>query len=309
MKNGKIGYAVVGLGIGKAHVDAAAAYDRCELIAVCDLIQEKMDKVVGRYPGTLTYTDFDEMMKNPDIDIVSICLPSAMHADYAVKAMEAGKNVLCEKPIDITVEAAEKIEEARVRTGMTSRNRPPEPQQRGHEADKGGCRLRTSWKAGFSGTFAVKWYRDQHLLRQRLARNVGYGRRRFAYESGCSHGRPHAVADGRRRERAFRNGYIRAQDETDGSDGVGDNLQVGRHRDISSARPALIRVSSTDIQLYGTGGTIRGGRRHPEALETEGDSEDEDEEEVGDARKSTAEETASPGREGSDARHRSRVDG
>lgn len=74
MKNGKIGYAVVGLGIGKAHVDAAAAYDRCDLIAVCDLIQEKMDKVVGRYPGTLTYTDFDEMMKNPDIDIVSICL-------------------------------------------------------------------------------------------------------------------------------------------------------------------------------------------------------------------------------------------
>ena len=119
MKNGKIGYAVVGLGIGKAHVDAAAAYDRCDLIAVCDLIQEKMDKVVGRYPGTLTYTDFDEMMKNPDIDIVSICLPSAMHADYAVKAMEAGKNVLCEKPIDITVEAAERIEEARVRTGMT----------------------------------------------------------------------------------------------------------------------------------------------------------------------------------------------
>ena len=67
MKNGKIGYAVVGLGIGKAHVDAAAAYDRCDLIAVCDLIQEKMDKVVGRYPGTLTYTDFDEMMKRATV--------------------------------------------------------------------------------------------------------------------------------------------------------------------------------------------------------------------------------------------------
>ena len=61
MKNGKIGYAVVGLGIGKAYVDAAAAYDRCELIAVCDLIQEKMDKVVGRYPGTRSSPMFGAM--------------------------------------------------------------------------------------------------------------------------------------------------------------------------------------------------------------------------------------------------------
>ena len=51
MKNGKIGYAVVGLGIGKAHVDAAAAYDRCELIAVCDLIQEKWTRLSGVIPG------------------------------------------------------------------------------------------------------------------------------------------------------------------------------------------------------------------------------------------------------------------
>ena len=117
MKNGKIGYAVAGLGVGKAHVDAAAAYDKCTLVAVCDLIQEKMDKVVGKYPGTKTYLDFDEMLKDPEIDIISIALPSAMHAEFAVRAMEAGKNVLVEKPIDITVEAAMKIEEARVRTG------------------------------------------------------------------------------------------------------------------------------------------------------------------------------------------------
>ena len=64
MKNGKIGYAVVGLGIGKAHVDAAAASQKCELVAVCDLIQAKMDKVVERYPGTKTYLDFDEMLKD-----------------------------------------------------------------------------------------------------------------------------------------------------------------------------------------------------------------------------------------------------
>ncbi|MCI8388012.1 MAG: Gfo/Idh/MocA family oxidoreductase [Clostridiales bacterium] len=161
MKNGKIGYAVVGLGIGKAHVDAAAASDKCELVAVCDLIQEKMDKVAERYPGTLTYLEFDEMIKNPDIDIVSICLPSAMHAEFAVKAMEAGKNVLVEKPIDITVDAALKIEEARVRTSMKAgvihqnrNNAVMKPIKEAVDAGRLGKLV--------LGTFAVKWYRDQH---------------------------------------------------------------------------------------------------------------------------------------------------
>ncbi len=161
MKNGKIGYAVAGLGVGKAHVDAAAAYERCELVAVCDLIQEKMDKVVERYPGTKTYLDFDEMLKDDEIDIISIALPSAMHADFAVRAMEAGKHVLCEKPIDITVEAALKIEEARVRTGricgvvhQNRNNAVMKPIKEAIDSGRLGKQV--------LGTFAVKWYRDQH---------------------------------------------------------------------------------------------------------------------------------------------------
>lgn len=161
MKNGKLGYAVAGLGVGKAHVDAAAAYERCELVAVCDLIQEKMDKVVERYPETKTYTSFDEMLKDEEIDIISIALPSAMHAEFAVKAMEAGKNVLIEKPIDITVEAALKIEEARVRTGkvcgvvhQNRNNAVMKPIKEAVDSGRFGKQV--------LGTFAVKWYRDQH---------------------------------------------------------------------------------------------------------------------------------------------------
>ncbi|MBO5218682.1 MAG: Gfo/Idh/MocA family oxidoreductase, partial [Clostridia bacterium] len=161
MKNGKIGYAVVGLGIGKAHVDAAAASQKCELVAVCDLIQAKMDKVVERYPGTKTYLDFDEMLKDAEIDVISICLPSAMHAEFAVKAMEAGKHVLVEKPIDITVDAALKIEEARVRTGKIA---GVIHQNRNNCVMKP---IKEALDAGRLGklvlaTFAVKWYRDQH---------------------------------------------------------------------------------------------------------------------------------------------------
>ena len=103
--NKKIGYAVVGLGVGKAHCDAAIDSEKADLVAVCDLIEEKMDKIGKKCPGLKKYTDFNDLIADPDVDIISICLPSAMHAEFAVRAMEAGKYVLVEKPIDITVEA------------------------------------------------------------------------------------------------------------------------------------------------------------------------------------------------------------
>lgn len=156
----KVGYAVVGLGVGMRHADAAAKSENANLIAVCDLKQEKLDKVKELYPETLTYTDFDEMLKNPDIEAISIAVPSGMHADFAVKAMKAGKNVLVEKPIDITVEAALRIEKARQETGMKAgvvhQNRYNADMTPMHDAVING-------KIGkvLFGDFAVKWYRTQ----------------------------------------------------------------------------------------------------------------------------------------------------
>ena len=156
----KIGYAVVGLGIGRAHMDAAAQSERAELVAVCDLIESKLEAAKKKYPDVRTYTDFDEMIKSDDIDVVSICLPSAMHAEYAVRAMAAGKNVLIEKPIDITVGAAMKIEEARLKYGLVAgvvhQNRYNVPMQPMKDAIDSG-RLGKL----ILGTFAVKWYREQ----------------------------------------------------------------------------------------------------------------------------------------------------
>lgn len=102
----KIGYAVVGLGVGKNHCKASASSKNADLVAICDLQQSRLDEVKGEYPDVRTYLDFDEMLKCDDIDAVSICVPSGDHAKLAVRALEAGKNVLVEKPVDITVEAA-----------------------------------------------------------------------------------------------------------------------------------------------------------------------------------------------------------
>ncbi len=161
MKNGKLGYAVVGLGVGMAHVDAAASSENCELVAVCDINQERLDKVGERYPYCKLYPDFEDILKDEEIDIVSICLPSAMHADFAVRVLDAGKNVLVEKPIDITLEAAQRIEDARIRSGkiagVVHQNRNNVVMKPIKEAVEKG-RLGKL----VLGTFAVKWYRDAH---------------------------------------------------------------------------------------------------------------------------------------------------
>ena len=156
----KIGYCVTGLGVGKAHVDGVLKSKHGKLVAVCDLIQEKMDAITADHPEVLTYTSFDEMLKNPDIEIVSIALPSGMHAEFAVKAMEAGKNVLIEKPMDITVEAAQTIIDAAKRTGKKA----GVVHQNRNNADMAPMREAiASGRLGdlYLGTFEVKWYRDQ----------------------------------------------------------------------------------------------------------------------------------------------------
>ena len=156
----KIGYCVTGLGVGKSHLAAAAANPNVGYLAVCDIDETRLKAAGEKYPQAILYNDFETMLKDEKIDIVSIALPSAMHADFAVKALEAGKNVLCEKPIDISVEKAMTIEEARIRTGkkvgviFQNRNNPAmkETKKAVEEGRLGKLIL---------GTFAVKWYRDQ----------------------------------------------------------------------------------------------------------------------------------------------------
>ena len=160
MVDGKLGYAVLGLGVGTAHADAAYASERAELVAVCDIDERRLAKAQRKYKGVTAYTDFEDLIADSRVDVISVCLPSAMHADFAVRAMEAGKHVLVEKPLDITPERAQLIEDARKRTGMTCgvvhQNRfnvDMYPMRDAVESGRLGKLI--------LGTFAVKWYRDQ----------------------------------------------------------------------------------------------------------------------------------------------------
>lgn len=275
-ENKKARYAVVGLGIGRAHMDAAAQSVRAELVAVCDLAEKKLAAAKNKYPYIRTYTDFDEMIKSPDIDIVSICLPSAMHADFAVRAMEAGKHVLIEKPIDITVASAIRIEQTRRKTGLVAgvvhQNRYNVPMAPIKSAIERG-RLGKI----FLGSFAVKWYREQ------------------SYYDGSWHGTWDMDGGGSLMNQAVHtvdlmqwlmgepvsvssvtgiyNHNIETEDLTVSTLKFEDGA-VASFISTTCAYPGI----STDIQLYGTRGTIEADADMLKTWKL-ADSDDEDEEE------------------------------
>lgn len=156
----KVGFAVLGLGIGKAHAEAITTSEYAYLVCACDVDAKRREDFLKRYPGVPVYPDFDEMIKNEDIDVVSVCLPTYLHAEYARKVLAAGKHCLVEKPADITVERASDLGEcaktAGKKLGFVFQNRYNYNMYPIYEAIRSG-RLGDI----YLGTFAVKWHRKQ----------------------------------------------------------------------------------------------------------------------------------------------------
>ena len=100
----KVGLIGVG-GISGAHIPVWESMEDVELTALCDIRQERMEP----YPEKHHYTKLEEMLKNEKLDILDICLPTYLHADYAVRAMEKGIHVLCEKPVSLKSEDVERV--------------------------------------------------------------------------------------------------------------------------------------------------------------------------------------------------------
>lgn len=100
----KVGLVGVG-GISGAHIPAWQSMDDTELVALCDVRPEQM----SRYPELHLYTDIDDMLAKEQLDILDICLPTYLHADVAVKAMERGIHVLSEKPVSLKVEDVHRL--------------------------------------------------------------------------------------------------------------------------------------------------------------------------------------------------------
>lgn len=111
----KLGYAIVGLG-GYGLGRIIPQFQNCQhsrLVALVSGDPAKAKKVAQEYGvperGIYSYNDFDRIRDNPDIDIVYICLPVFMHAEYTIRAAQAGKHVMCEKPMAVSSAECEQM--------------------------------------------------------------------------------------------------------------------------------------------------------------------------------------------------------
>lgn len=105
----KVRYAILGCGsISKTHIKALAQVENAVLYAVCDKSEERA-RAAAEETGAAAYTDLDEMLADKNIDAVIILTASGMHGDMGMKAAKAGKHVIVEKPIDISVEKAKQL--------------------------------------------------------------------------------------------------------------------------------------------------------------------------------------------------------
>jgi predicted dehydrogenase len=159
MSRRQIGVALVGCGvIGAVHARALSQIEGAELVAVVDTAPEKASRLAAEFGGEAA--DLDSMLIRSDVDVVSICTPSGLHGPVGARAAAAGKHVLVEKPIEISLESADALiaacRGAGVSLGVISQ----------HRFDPGVLTLRRLLEAGRLGHLLhadviVKWYRSQ----------------------------------------------------------------------------------------------------------------------------------------------------
>ncbi len=105
----KYRFAIIGCGvIAPWHADAINSIPEAELVAVADVVEEKA-KALGEKYRVDWYTDFHKVLEREDVDIVNICTPSGLRRDIAVPAAKAGKHIISEKPLEVTLEKADEI--------------------------------------------------------------------------------------------------------------------------------------------------------------------------------------------------------
>lgn len=157
---GTLGFAIVGCGvIAPFHHKAITAQPDARLVAVMDIVPEAAQKRAEEF-GCEAYTDLDAMLARDDIHVVDVCVPSGAHAEIGIKAALAGKHVICEKPIDVSLDAADRLtaacKEAGVKLQVISQHRFSNAMQTLKEAVEGGKLGRL-----VMGNTSIFWYRAQ----------------------------------------------------------------------------------------------------------------------------------------------------
>ena len=154
------GFGIVGAGvISAAHADAITSLPDARLTAVTDVEPGRAEALAARH-GCSAEPDLDALLARHDVDVVSVCVPSGRHAEVGIRAAAAGKHLVVEKPVDVSLEAADRligaVRDAGVVMTVISQ----------HRFDQGLIELRRLLDDGQLGRLVLgeastKWYRSQ----------------------------------------------------------------------------------------------------------------------------------------------------
>ena len=154
------GFGIVGTGVIAAmHAAAVAALPRARLAAVTD-VAAGAAAAFAAARGCAAEPGLDQLLARPDVDVVCVCVPSGMHAEIGVRAAQAGKHLVVEKPIDVTLAAADRLIEAARAAGVALTVISQ------HRFDPGLIELKRLLGDGALGRLVLaeastKWYRTQ----------------------------------------------------------------------------------------------------------------------------------------------------
>jgi UDP-N-acetyl-2-amino-2-deoxyglucuronate dehydrogenase len=153
-------FALVGAGvIGQHHARVIFELEDAELAVVVDRTEARARKLADSY-GAVAMVNLEDALARSDVDVVAICTPSGIHAEQAAAALEAGKHVIVEKPVDVSLEAARRLADAEARSSglatVISQHRFDPSSLAVHEAVSAG-----SLGVVTSGVATVSWWRSQ----------------------------------------------------------------------------------------------------------------------------------------------------
>lgn len=163
MSNGKLNIGIIGCGgiANQKHMPALAKLGHLgEMVAFCDVVEEKAVNAAGQFgvENAKVYIDYKELLKDEFIDVVHVLTPNLQHSFITLAALEAGKHVMCEKPMAINSAEAQEMIDAANRTGkkltIGYQNRFREDSQILHQASS-------------AGEFGDIYYTKAHAIRRR----------------------------------------------------------------------------------------------------------------------------------------------
>lgn len=119
MSKKKINIAIIGLGFGAEFIPIYQKHPLANMYAICQRNEDKLKEIGDAFGIEKRYSDYDELLKDPNIDAVHINTPIQAHAEQSLKALRAGKHVACTVPMATTVEECRQIVEASEKSGLT----------------------------------------------------------------------------------------------------------------------------------------------------------------------------------------------